>query len=589
LSQPPIDVMNPLAWLQAWQQALTPQASAPQSSTAQASPPQAAGLAGIPGFAAPAGVAVAPEKMLEIQNQFSQQWAALCGEATRGALAPVSDSRFAGQAWANSPAHAFMAHAYLLSARTLLQMADNVEVPDTAREQIRFAMMQWIDAMAPSNFLALNPDAQQKFISSGGESLQQGIVNLLNDLQKGRISNTDETSFEIGKSIATTEGAVVFENALFQLIQYTPITPRVHTRPLVIVPPCINKFYILDLQANNSFVRYALEQGISVYLVSWRNPLTTDTDGIQQATWDDYIAHGVIQALTVAQEVSGQDQVNTLGFCVGGTLLATALAVLEARGESPAASMTLLTTLLDFHDTGVLKVFVNEAQAKLREAQFAQGGLLAARELGNTFAFLRPNDLVWNNVVNNYLKGEAPSAFDLLFWNADGTNLPGPFYAWYLRNTYLENNLKIPGKTTVCGLPLDLTTLSVPTYLYGSRDDHIVPWTSAFASTQLLKGPTRFVLGASGHIAGVINSPVKNRRNYWVNDVVANGAAPAAGADPQVWIDTARSVAGSWWPDWATWLKSHSGAEVKAKTALGNKQHPVIEAAPGRYVLARAM
>lgn len=545
-------------------------------------------MPGMPAFQAPAGVAVSPEKMAGIQSEFSQQWAALCGEATRGALAPVSDARFAGQAWANSPAHAFMAHAYLLSARTLLQMAENVEVPDSTREQIRFAMMQWIDAMAPSNFLALNPDAQQKFISSGGESLQQGIVNLLTDLKKGRISNTDETSFEIGKSIATTEGAVVFENALFQLIQYTPTTTKVHTRPLVIVPPCINKFYILDLQASNSFVRYALEQGISVFLVSWRNPLTTDTDGIQQATWDDYIGHGVIQALKVAQDVSGQKQINTLGFCVGGTLLATALAVLEGRGESPAASMTLLTTLLDFHDTGVLKVFVNEAQAKLRETQFAQGGLLAARELGNTFAFLRPNDLVWNNVVNNYLKGEAPSAFDMLFWNADGTNLPGPFYAWYLRNTYLENNLKVPGKTQVCGVPLDLTKLSVPTYLYGSREDHIVPWTSAFASTALLQGPTRFVLGASGHIAGVINAPAKNRRNYWVNDAMANGTQPAIGVDPQVWLDTARSVTGSWWPDWAAWLKSYSGAEVKAKTALGNKQHPVIEDAPGRYVLARA-
>ena len=539
------------------------------------------------GFASPAGVSITPEKMLEIRNEFSQQWAALCGEATRGQLQPITDQRFAGDAWGKSPAHAFMARAYLLSTRTLLQMADQVDAPELVRERIRFSMLQWIDAMSPSNFLALNPDAQQKFIQSGGESLQSGITNLLGDLQKGRISNTDETSFEIGENIATTEGSVVFENALFQLIQYKPTTDRVYATPLLIVPPCINKFYILDLQANNSFVRYALDQGFSVFLMSWRNPLPTDGDGIEQASWDDYLEHGVIRALKVTQDISGHKHVHTLGFCIGGTMLAAALAVLKARKQSPAASMTLLTTLLDFEDTGVLKVFIDEAQTRLRESQFARGGLLAARELGNTFAFLRPNDLVWNYVVTNYLKGESPSSFDLLFWNADGTNLPGLYYAWYLRNTYLENNLKVPGKVKSCGVAIDLGSVDVPTYIYGSKDDHIVPWVSAYASRNLLKGASRFVLGAAGHIAGVINPVSKNRRNYWVRD--ADDTLTDGIVDAQSWMEQAESRPGSWWADWSVWLQSQSDAQVKAKTVLGNKTYAPIEPAPGRYVRVKAV
>lgn len=572
----PSDTVNPLSWLQAWQQALAPQAGA-----AQAFPSM---MPADLGLTHPAGSLLSPEKVLEIQQRFSQQWTSLCAEASSGKLQPITDPRFAGPAWQQSPAHAFMAHAYLLSARTLLQMAETVEAPDVARERVRFATLQWIDAMAPSNFLAFNPDAQKTFIESGGESLQQGLSNLVQDFRKGRVSNTNEDSFVLGESLAVTQGAVVFENALFQLIQYKPLTTQVHGTPLLMVPPCINKFYILDLQPANSFVRFALEQGFTVFMMSWRNPRTTDTDGIEQASWDDYIEHGVIKALSVTQEITGRKTVHTLGFCVGGTLLATALALLKTRGQSPAASVTLLTTLLDFDDTGLLKIFVDEAQTRLREAQFAQGGLLPARELGTTFSFLRPNDLVWNSVVSHYLKGEKPSSFDLLFWNADGTNLPGIFYAWYLRNTYLENKLKVPGATTVCGAPIDLRSVDVPSYIYGSKEDHIVPWKSAYASRAVLGGASRFVLGAAGHIAGVINPAAKNRRNFWVYDT-ERGETP----DADAWFSGATSVPGSWWSDWADWLAAQSDSQVKAKTSLGSKNHPVIEAAPGRYVRIKAI
>jgi len=348
------------------------------------------------------------------------------------------------------------------------------------------------------------------------------------------------------------------------------------------VPPNINKFYILDLQPANSLVRYAVEQGHTVFMVSWRNPLASDTDGTDAATWSQYLDDAVLKALEVASDISGQPQVNALGFCVGGTMLASALALAQARGQRPAASLTLLTVLLDFHDTGVLQVFVDEAHALMRDRQLGQGGLMPARDLATTFSFLRPNELVWNYVVGNYLKGQTPPAFDLLFWNGDSTNLPGPFFTWYFRNTYLENNLKVPGRAQAAGLGLDLTRLDMPAYLYGSREDHIVPWTSAYASTQLLRGPQRFVLGASGHIAGVINPPAAGKRSYWASD------AAALPGDPGAWLAQAQEHPGSWWPDWAGWLAGHAGARRKAPRRAGNARYRPLEPAPGSYVKVRA-
>ena len=383
---------------------------------------------------------------------------------------PLKDKRFSADPWGQSPAAAYAAQMYLLNARTLMQMADQVQGDAKTRARVRFAVQQWIDANSPSNFLAFNPEALQKAIDTKGESIAAGLGNLLGDLQKGHVSQTDETVFEVGRNVATTEGSVVFENELFQLIEYKPLTAKVHERPMLFVPPCINKYYILDLQPENSVIRYTVGQGHRVFVVSWRNP----DESLKDKTWDDYIEDAAIRAIEVVQDLTGAETINTLGFCVGGTILSTALAVLAARGQQPAHSVTLLTTLLDFKDTGILDIFVDEASVRLREmtigAQSPRGpGMLMGKELATTFSFLRPNDLVWNYVVGNYLKGESPPPFDLLYWNGDSTNLPGPMYCWYLRHTYLQNDLKQPGKLTVCGEKVDLGAIAAPSGDFGVR------------------------------------------------------------------------------------------------------------------------
>ncbi|NYT63055.1 class I poly(R)-hydroxyalkanoic acid synthase [Alcaligenaceae bacterium] len=532
-------------------------------------------------------VSVAPDQLAQIQAEFSQEWLRITSSAQQGTLEKPADRRFASKAWQASPASLLTAHAYLLSAKAMNQMVDAAQVSEPVRNRLRFSVMQWLEAVSPSNFMATNPDVQSALVESGGQSLQKGITNFLHDLQKGRLTQTDESGFELGKTVGITEGVVVYQNQLMQLIQYAPLTEKVHQKPLLVVPPCINKFYILDLQPDNSFVRHAVAQGFTVFLVSWRNPLPSDTDGIDTATWGDYLQHGVLQAIDVACDVSGQKQINALGFCVGGTLLSSALALAHAQGKEQVGALTLLTTLLDFNETGVLDVFVDELHAQARERQLGAGGLMPAQELGTTFSFLRPSELVWNYVVSNYLKGESPPAFDLLFWNADGTNLPGPFFTWYFRNTYLENNLKVPGRVKVDGHAIDLGVLSMPAYIYGSREDHIVPWEAAYASTHILRGPLRFVLGASGHIAGVINPPAKKRRSYWAQDTDAlHTDAPGSA---QAWLDTATEHTGSWWPDWSAWLAAQSGPMVDAREKLGNKRYTPLQAAPGDYVKVRAV
>jgi polyhydroxyalkanoate synthase len=380
---------------------------------------------------------------------------------------------------------------------------------------------------------------------------------------------------------------VIYQNDLIQLIQYRPTTAEVHERPLVIVPPCINKYYILDLQPANSFVAHTVAQGHSVFLVSWRNA----GPGQAELTWDDYLAHGVLQAIDVARTISGADTVNTLGFCIGGTLLASALGVAAARGDQPAASMTLLTTMLDFGDTGEAGLLVSEQVVAAREAAIGRGGLLKGRELARVFASLRANDLIWRYSVQGYLKGQAPPAFDLLYWNSDDSNLPGPMFCWYVRHTYLENQLREPGATTQLGVPVDLRAITVPAFVYASKEDHIVPWKTAYASTQLLGGNTTFILGASGHIAGVINPPGRNKRNYWSQPAwLGDGAPPnRPDADPDRWLDAAERIPGSWWPAWIAWLSPHSGPEATAPQQLGNALFPPIEQAPGSYVKEKAV
>ena len=523
-----------------------------------------------------------PEKLMELQQNYVRDATELWNQSLQANPA-LKDRRFKNEAWALNPLASFTAAVYLLNARTLMAMAEAVEGDEKTKNRVRFAVEQWMAAASPSNYLAFNAEAQQKAIDTHGASLAKGLANMLQDMKQGHMSMTDETLFEVGKNVATTEGAVVFENEFFQLIEYKPLTAKVHEKPFLLVPPCINKFYILDLQPTNSLIRYAVSQGHRTFVVSWRNPDAS----MQTKTWDDYIEHAAIEAIHRVQEITGQDkkggQINALGFCVGGTILTTALAVLAARGEKPVSALTLLTTLVDFSDTGILDVFIDEAMVRYREMQMGQGGMLKGQDLASTFSFLRPNDLVWNYVVGNYLKGETPPPFDLLYWNSDSTNLPGPFYAWYLRNTYLENNLVQPGKVTVCGEKIDLRKLDLPVYIYGSREDHIVPIGGAYASTQVLPGKKRFMMGASGHIAGVINPPAAKKRSHWVRD---DGKFPKSVDE---WIAGATETPGSWWDDWAGWLKGHAGKQIAAPKAYGNgKQYPAIEPAPGRYVKAKA-
>jgi polyhydroxyalkanoate synthase subunit PhaC len=516
-----------------------------------------------------------PEKLQALQQAYLKEAADLWNQGLKSAPGPV-DKRFASDAWAANPVAAFSAAVFLLNARALLGLAEAAETDPKTKARLRFGVEQFMAASAPSNFMALNAEAQKKAIETQGESIAKGMQNLLKDIQQGHVSMTDESVFEVGQNVATTEGAVVFENELFQLIEYKPLTKQVYERPYLVVPPCINKFYILDLQPENSLIRYLVEQGHRTFVVSWRNP----DDSLKNKNWDDYVGDGCIKAIEMTQEITGAKQINALGFCVGGTILGTALAVLAARGEKPAASATLLTTFLDFTDTGVLDLFIDDAFVKFREMQLAGGGLLKGQELASTFSFLRPNDLVWNYVVGNYLKGETPPPFDLLYWNSDSTNLPGPMYTWYLRNTYFENNLVKPGKCTVCGEKIDLRKVDIPVYIYGSREDHIVPIAGAYASTQHLPGKKRFVMGASGHIAGVINPPSKNKRSYWTNDKLPK--------THEEWLEGAKEHPGSWWTDWSGWLKPHAGKLIAAPKSYGKGKYKAIEPAPGRYVKAKA-
>jgi polyhydroxyalkanoate synthase len=542
---------------------------------------QGVGAAASPDASHPA-LHFSTEKLESLRESYLKDATALMAENWVSGKMELQDKRFASPAWAENPLAAFSAAVYLLNTRTMLGLADAVDSDAKTRNRVRFAVEQCMAAAAPSNFLAFNADAQRKAIDTKGESIAMGIKNLLHDVQQGHVSMTDESLFTVGKNVATTEGAVVFENEYFQLLEYKPLTAKVFEKPFLLVPPCINKYYILDLQPENSLVRYAVAQGHRTFVVSWRNPDAS----LATKSWDNYIEDALIKAIHVTRDIAGKpsedESINALGFCVGGTMLTNALAVLAARGEKPVHCVTLLTTLIDFTDSGILDVFIDEAFVKFREQEMGKGGLMKGKDLASTFSFLRPNDLVWNYVVGNYLKGETPPPFDLLYWNSDATNLPGPYYAWYLRNTYLENNLIKPGVTEVCGEKIDLRLLDMPFYLYGSREDHIVPIEGAYASSQVLPGKKRFVMGASGHIAGVINPPAKNKRSHWIR---TDGKLPKSHVE---WLKGAKEHPGSWWTDWSLWLKSHAGKQVAAPKNYGRGKYKALMPAPGNYVLAKA-
>jgi polyhydroxyalkanoate synthase len=482
------------------------------------------------------------------------------------------DKRFKDDAWNEQPYFELLKQSYLLSSRQLHEFVDRAQVDDRTKLQLRFYARQFIDAMSPSNFPATNPEVIRKAIETRSASLTEGIKNLVDDLQKGRITRVDESAFEVGRNLATTPGSVIFENELIQLIQYAPQTSEVEKTPLLIVPPCINKYYLLDLGTGNSLVEYAVAQGHHVFLISWRSAVP-ETGHL---TWDDYLEMGPLKAIDVVLDIAGAEQAHALGFCVGGTILSCAAAVLAAKQREKLGTLTLLTTMLNFSDTGDIGLLIDQGSVALREAAIGKGGILPGKELAFTFGTLRANDLIWRYVVDSYLKGESPEAFDLLYWDSDSVSLPGPMYCWYTRNTYLENNIKEPGKTTQCGVPIDFSKVKVPLYILASREDHIVPWKSAYGSKDLIGIDARFVLAASGHIAGVINPPARNKRSHWLNDQPVS--------DPDSWLERAEEKSGSWWPDWDSWMKQHSNGTVQAPRERGNLHYRTIEPAPGRYV-----
>jgi poly[(R)-3-hydroxyalkanoate] polymerase subunit PhaC len=519
-----------------------------------------------------------PVAAAELQQRYAGRFQALwaralgTGAVTESADSPATDRRFAAKVWTDIPYFALMKDAYLLYADYVRELAALVHADAETHRRLSFMAQQYIDAIAPTNFLATNPEALRLAFETGGASIAQGIANLLRDAQRGRIAMTDEDAFAVGRNLAVTPGEVVFRNDLVEVLQYAPTTAKVYRRPLLIVPPCINKFYILDLQPDNSFVRYAVAEGHSVFIISWRNvPAELGT-----LTWDDYIERGVLTAIAVVQEISGSKTINALGFCVGGTLLSCALAVLAARQEAHVASLTLLATMLDFAEAGDICVYISRESLDAREPMLKRGGRIEGRELAGAFASLRSNELIWNYVVGNYLMGKTPPAFDLLYWNGDSANLPGPMYYYYVRNMYIDNRLRDADALTMCKQHVDIGRVAMPAYVLATREDHIVPWHSAYRSAALLGGKVEFVLGASGHIAGVINPPAKGRRNYWTNALMTD--------DADEWLARAESRPGSWWTHWATWLAGHGGPSRAAPVHAGSARHPPLARAPGAYV-----
>lgn len=522
-----------------------------------------------------------PARIAKIQETFLARQLALWQGILEGnppapdarATAPSgADTRVGDPAWHDLPFFRLLRDQHRLLVEWAEALVDAVEAPAPERRRIAFVLRQWAEAAAPANFLPLNPTALRAAFSTGGESLRRGMQHLEADLRRGRMTLTDETAFEVGRNLAVTPGAVVHENPLVQLIQYGPSTDRVHGRPLLIVPPFINKYYILDLRAQNSFVRFAVSQGLRVFIISWRNV----PPALGGASWADYVEDGVLASLRPVLEITRARSVNLLGFCVGGTLSACAAAVEARRGGRRIASLTLLATLLDFADPGEIAVFIDEAYVRRCEQQAGDGSVVPGARLEHAFASLRARDLIWHAMQHRYLLGEEPPAFDLLFWNADSADLPSRLYADYLGQMYSRNALRVPDALQIHDTPVDLGRIRVPAYVLAARDDHIVPWRSAYAGMGLLAGERRFVLAESGHVAGIVNPPAPPRRGYWLHEDVA--------MDADAWYAAAQHRRGSWWQDWARWLRARSGRLIRAPAGLGSETHPPLEPAPGRYV-----
>ncbi len=518
-----------------------------------------------------------PDEVMKTISDYQKNqlefWSGLMGISTEEDTKPArGDRRFQSEEWSKNPVFNYIKESYLMTSQMIQKTAQNANLDPQKQKKLEFYTQQYIDALSPSNFFATNPEAIQNAIDTKGQSLMDGMQNLKKDMDKGRISMTDETAFTLGENIATTEGSVIFQNELMQLIQYSPATDTVAERPILIIPPCINKFYILDLQPHNSFVKYAVDQGNTVFLISWVNA----TPEQRHLSWDNYVESGVLKALEVVKAVTSSKRVNCVSWCVGGTITASALAVLAARKDNTVSSATFLTTLTDFEDPGEIEVFLDDPDTVLGDVDAA--GVLDGKNLATVFNMLRSNDLIWSNVVNSYLKGKSPAPFDILYWNSDPTSLPADMYTYYLTNMYQQNNLIKPDCLTICGEKINLGKITAPCYFLSTIDDHIAPWKSTFAATEIIPN-VEFVLGGSGHVAGVINPASKNRRNHWIKGETGKGT--------DHWLETAKNVQGTWWNHWAPWIKKRAGKQVDAPKAVGNKDYPILEPAPGSFVKTR--
>jgi len=492
----------------------------------------------------------------------------------------AKDRRFKDEAWRENEIFDFIRQSYLLSARYFRSVVEGTEGldPKTA-QKVDFYTRQFVDAMSPTNFLLTNPEVLRRTVETGGENLLRGLSNLLADLERGRgqlkIRMTDDTRFKIGENIAVTPGKVIYQNDLMQLIQYAPATEKVLKRPLLIIPPWINKFYILDLRPKNSFIRWAVEQGHTVFVISWVNPDAR----LAEKGFDDYMLEGPYAALDAIEKAIGERHANVIGYCLGGTLLAATLAHMAAKRDARVKSATFLTTMVDFEEAGELGVFIDEEQLSALEEKMQRRGYLEGREMATTFNMLRANDLIWSFVVNNYLLGQEPFPFDLLYWNDDSTRMPARMHSFYLRRMYQQNDLVKPGGIELLGVKLDLRKIKVPAYILSTREDHIAPWKSTYRATQIYRGPIRFVLAASGHIAGVVNPPDAGKYSHWINEDLP--------PDPEDWFRGATELAGSWWPDWHRWVSALDRTMVPARIP-GEGGLPAIEDAPGSYVKVMA-
>lgn len=511
---------------------------------------------------------------------WQQSWQKMMGKEA-APVVTVKDKRFADDTWQQNAVFDFIKQSYALTAGWVQHVIrDTPGIDAKSRNKIEFFTRQWLDAASPSNFWMTNPEALKQVIDTGGESLLRGFKNLLEDIERGdgelKISMTNPTAFRLGENMASTPGQVIYRNEMMELIQYAPTTNMVGATPLLIIPPWINKYYILDLQEQNSFVRHAVENGHTVFMISWINPDASHA----QKSFEDYMAQGPLAALDVIDKICGTNTTNIVGYCLGGTLLSATLAYLHHHGrQSRVNSATYLVTMVDFSEPGDLGVFIDDMQITALETHMFQRGYLEASAMATTFNLLRANDLIWSFVVNNYLLGREPMPFDLLYWNADATRMPATMHSYYLRQMYLNNRLCKPNALKMLNTPIDLTQIETPSYILATRDDHIAPWRSAYACTQIYKGPTTFVLAGSGHIAGVINAPAANKYGYWTNSIKP--------ISPDSWLESASEHKGSWWLHWDSWLKQFSGHQVPARQP-GSRDYQPLEAAPGSYVKVRA-